>query len=180
MLTELNNNVVTEAPQQIFVLVKTYWRRLQCNIFLSSKTSWRHNCKTSCKHVLKTSWKTSWRRLENVLKTSCKTSWRRFTKTHCKYVLKTSWRRLERRKVLRWRRLGKQEMFVGLFNSEHWFAKKSLTWLASSLKLVTKWSFMSRGGIVGAFLKLIKDLRILQQTFRFSFGSHNFSAKLSN
>ena len=172
MLTELNNNVVTEAPQQIFVLVKTYWRRLQCNIFLSSKTSWRHNCKTSCKHVLKT----SWRCLENVLKTS----WRRFTKTHCKYVLKTSWRRLERRKVLRWRRLGKQEMFVGLFNSEHWFAKKSLKWLASSLKLVTKWSFMSRGGIIGAFLKLIKDLRILQQTFRFSFGSHNFSAKLSN
>ena len=35
--------------------------------------SWRHNCKTSCKHVLKT-------------------SWRRFRKTYCKYVLKTSWK----------------------------------------------------------------------------------------
>ena len=46
----------------------SWWRRLQCNIFLSSKTSWRHNCKTSCKHVLK---------------------------TYCKYVLKKSWRRLE-------------------------------------------------------------------------------------
>ena len=55
----------------------SWWRRLQCNIFLSSKTSWRHNCKTSCKHVLK---------------------------TYCKYVLKKSWRRLPRRKVLRWRR----------------------------------------------------------------------------
>ena len=31
------------AGQQTFILVKTYWRRLQRNIFLSSKTSWRHN-----------------------------------------------------------------------------------------------------------------------------------------
>ena len=60
---------------QTFVLVKTYWslqhvfnvtffclpRRLKEVL----KTSWRHNCKTSCKHVLKT----SWRRLEDVLKT---------------------------------------------------------------------------------------------------------------
>ena len=57
---------------------KTSSRRLRCNIFLSYKTSWRHNCKTSCKHVLKT-------------------SWRRFRKTYCKYVLKTSWRRLQER-----------------------------------------------------------------------------------
>ena len=78
--------------QQTFVLVKTYWRRLQCDIFLSSKTSWRHNCKTSCKHALKTPWKTSWRRLENVLKTSCKTSSRHFRKTYYKYVFKTSWK----------------------------------------------------------------------------------------
>ena len=95
MLTELNNNVVTEAPQQIFVLVKTYWRRLQCNIFLSSKTSWRHNCKTSCKHVLKT----SWRCLENVLKTfyedALQISLEDFLKTSWKtksVTLKTSWK----------------------------------------------------------------------------------------
>ena len=57
-------------------VLKTSSRRLQCNVFLSSKTSWRHNCKTSCKHVLKT-------------------SWRHFRKTYCKYVLKTSSRRLQ-------------------------------------------------------------------------------------
>ena len=69
----------------------------------------RHNCKTSYKHVLKT-------------------SWRRFRKTYCKYVLKKSWRRLQ--EVLEdekcytedvfktsWRRLGKQEMFAGLQTS---------------------------------------------------------------
>ena len=70
-------------------VLKTSWRRLQCNIFSL----------TRC--------------LENVLKTSCevilKTSWRRFWKTYCKYVLKTSWRRLRRRKSVTlktsWRRL---------------------------------------------------------------------------
>ena len=70
-------------------VLKTSSRRLQCNIFLSSKTSWRHNCKTSCKHVLKTSWrhncKTSYKHV-------LKTSWRRFRKTYRKYVLKTSWK----------------------------------------------------------------------------------------
>ena len=63
--------------QQTFVLVKTYWslqhvfnvtffclpRRLKEVL----KTSWRHNCKTSCKHVLKTSWRRLARRLENIL-----------------------------------------------------------------------------------------------------------------
>ena len=83
----------------------SWWRRTEGVL----KTSWRHNCKTSCKLVLKT----SWRRLENILKTSCRTSWKRFRKTYRKYVLKTSSRRLGRRKVLRWRRLGKQEMFAG-------------------------------------------------------------------
>ena len=67
--------------QQTFVLVKTYWRHLQCNIFFVFqdilKTSWRHNCKTSWRHledVFKRSWKTksvtlktSLRRLEDVL-----------------------------------------------------------------------------------------------------------------
>ena len=88
MLTELNNNVVTEAPQQIFVLVKTYWRRLQCNIFLSSKTSWRHNCKTSCKHVLKT----SWRCLENVLQDVLKTFYEDALQIRLEDFLKTSWK----------------------------------------------------------------------------------------
>ena len=37
-------------------VLNTSWRRLQCNIFLSSKMSSRHNCKTSCKPILKTSW----------------------------------------------------------------------------------------------------------------------------
>ena len=51
---------------------KTSRRRLQCNIFLSFKTSWRHNCKTSGRRhgrrkVLR------WRHLEDVLKTSWKT-----------------------------------------------------------------------------------------------------------
>ena len=71
-----------QHTQQTFVLVKTYWRRLQCKIFFCLprcledvlKTSWRHKCKTSCKHVFGD-------------------------------VLKTSWRRLGRRKVLRWRPL---------------------------------------------------------------------------
>ena len=64
------------TTQQTFVLVKTYWRRLQCNIFF----------------IFQDVLKTSWRRLENVLKTSWKTSWRRFRKTYCKYVFKTSWK----------------------------------------------------------------------------------------
>ena len=78
---------IPSSTQQTFVLVKTYWRRLEDVL----KTSWWHNCKMSCKHVLKT----SWRRLENVLKMSCKTSWRHFRKMYCRYVLKTSWRRLQ-------------------------------------------------------------------------------------
>ena len=101
--------------QQTFVLVKTSWRHLQCNIFFVFqdilKTSWRHNCKTS------------WRHLEDVLEDVLKMSWRSFRETYCKYVLKTSWRRLQ--EVLEdekcyaedvfktsWRRLGKQEMFA--------------------------------------------------------------------
>ena len=87
--------------QQTFALVKTYWRRLQCNTFFVFqdvlKTSWRCFEDLIGRHLANT----CWRRLENVLKTS----WRRFRKTYCKYVLKTSSRRLGRRKVLRWRRL---------------------------------------------------------------------------
>ena len=88
-------------------VLKTSWIHLQRNIFLSLKTSWRHNCKTSSlgrlEDVLKTSWwkhltDTSWRHLEDVLKTSWKTSWRHLgnvLKTSCEDVLKTSWRCLE-------------------------------------------------------------------------------------
>ena len=70
---------INNTPQQTFVLVKfvitedvlkTSWSRLPCNIFLSFKTSSRHNCTTS-----------SWKRLEDVLK---KASWRRFWKTSWK------------------------------------------------------------------------------------------------
>ena len=90
-----------EDPTNI-CLDEAYWRRLQCNIFLSFKTSSRHNCKTS------------WRRLEeDVYRYVLKTSWRRLWKRSCKHVLKTSWRRLEDvledEKLLRWRRL--QDVF---------------------------------------------------------------------
>ena len=92
--------------------LKTSWRRLE-DVFSVTffclprrlehvlKTSWRHNCKKSCKHVLKTSWRRFARHLEDVLRMS----WRRFRKTYWKCVFKTSSRRLVRRKVLRWRRL---------------------------------------------------------------------------
>ena len=78
-------------------VLKTSSRSLQCNIVLSFKTSWRHNCKMFCKNVLKTSWKTSWERLEDVLgRRIANTSWRRL-----EGVFKRSWKR----KVLLWRRL---------------------------------------------------------------------------
>ena len=58
-------------------VLNTSWTRLRCNIFLSSKTLSRHNCKTS-----------SWRRLENVLgRCIANTSWRRLED-----VFKTSWK----------------------------------------------------------------------------------------
>ena len=59
-----------------------------------------------------------------------------------------------------------EDLFIGnllrLFIKEHWFAKTSLKWFAFSLKLVTKWSFTSRSGIIGTFFQLVKDLRTLQ------------------
>ena len=67
-----------QHTQQTFVLVKTYWRRLQCKIFF----------------VFQDVLKTSWRRLEGI-------NARRLGNTS----LETSWRRLGRRKVLRWRPL---------------------------------------------------------------------------
>ena len=106
-------------------VLKTYWRHLP-DVFSVTffclpkrregvlKTSWRHNCKTSCKHVLKKSWRRLGRCFEDVLKTSWKC---------LEDVLKTSWRRLEEvledeicyaEDVLKTssRRLGKQEMFA--------------------------------------------------------------------
>ena len=62
-------------------------RRLQDAL----KTSSRHNCKTSCKHVLET----SWRRLEDVLgRLIANTSWRRLGRWKS-ITLKMSSRRLE-------------------------------------------------------------------------------------
>ena len=87
----------TTTSQQTFVLVKTYWRRLE--------------------DVFSVIFFYLPRRLEDVLKTY----WRHFRKTYCKYVLKTCLQEvLEDEKcyaidVLKtsWRRLGKQEMFGG-------------------------------------------------------------------
>ena len=83
--------------------LKTSWRRLSVTLFYLPrrlqgvlKTSLRHNCKTSFKHVLKASMsrKTSWRHLEDVLG---------------RRIANTFWRRLEDvledEKVLQWRRL---------------------------------------------------------------------------
>ena len=78
-----------DITQQTFVLVKTYWRRLEnvfsVTFFLSSTTSWRCFRKMYCKYILKT----SSRRLED-------------KKCYAEDVFKTSWRGL-----------GKQEMFAG-------------------------------------------------------------------
>ena len=86
-------------------VLKTSSRRLQCNIFLSSKTSWRRLEDIIARRLANTSWRrlqdllgrrianTSWRRLKNVFKRSWKTK---------SVTLKTSSRRLE-----------KQEMFAG-------------------------------------------------------------------
>ena len=70
-------------------------RRLQCNIFCLP------------------------RRLEDLLKTYLQdvlqTFWEDVLQIRLEDVLKTSSRGLGRWKVLRWRRLGKQEMFAGIF-----------------------------------------------------------------
>ena len=71
------------------VVLKTSWRCLQCNIFLSSKTSWRRLEDIIARRLANT----SWRRLEDVLEDE---------KCYAEDVFKTSWRCL-----------GKQEMFAG-------------------------------------------------------------------
>ena len=87
-------------------VLKTSWRRLQCNIFLSSKTSWRRLEDIIARRLANT----SWRRLEDVLgRRIANTSWRRLEdvledeKCYAEDVFKTSSRRL-----------GKQEMFAGM------------------------------------------------------------------
>ena len=72
-------------------ILKTSSRRLQCNIFLSSKRSWRRLEGIIARRLANT----SWRRLEDVLKRS----W----KCYAEDVFMTFWRRL-----------GKEEMFAGL------------------------------------------------------------------
>ena len=86
-------------------VLKTSWRCLQCNIFLSSKTSWRRLEDIIARRLANT----SWRRLEDVLgRRIANTSWRRLEdvledeKCYAEDVFKTSWRCL-----------GKQEMFAG-------------------------------------------------------------------
>ena len=82
--------------QQTFVLVRTYWRRLQEVLKTSSRGLERQK-------VLR------WRRLEDILgRPIGNTSWRRLQEVledencYAEDVLKTSWRRL-----------GKQDMFAG-------------------------------------------------------------------
>ena len=108
--------------QQTFVLVKTYWRRLE-DVFsvtffcfsrrlqdiaarhlhedvlkISSRRLEEDVFRTSLEGVLKTFWK----RLEDVLWIRVEgiwsTSWRCLWKMYWKHVLKTSWRRLGRQK----------------------------------------------------------------------------------
>ena len=65
------------------------WSRCLKDVFIKTNVCWE---KTSCKQMLKT----SWRRFENVLRRRLedilKTSWRRLWKTYYKHVLKTSWK----------------------------------------------------------------------------------------
>ena len=94
--------------------MKTYWRRLQSNIFLSPRglanTSWRRLENIIARRLTNTPWRclediledvlnTFWKRLQNVLtkrlEDILKTSWRHFRKTYCKHVLKKSWRHLQ-------------------------------------------------------------------------------------
>ena len=83
-------NTTFVLSQQTFVSVKTYWRRLE-DVFsvtffcLPRRLEDIHNCKTSCKHVLKTS---SWRHLARLLP-------RRLDNVLGRLIANTSWRRLE-------------------------------------------------------------------------------------
>ena len=94
-------------------VLKTYWRRLQRNIFLSFKTLEDVLKKASYRYILKTSrrsledvldnvLKRCWKRLEDVLR-------RRFEDVFGRRLANTSWRRLEDvledEKLLRWIRL---------------------------------------------------------------------------
>ena len=73
---------------------KGSWRRLRCDIILSSKMSSRHNCKAYSWRRLKEDVLQT--RLKDVLKMTCedvlKTSWRFLWNTPCKHALKTCWK----------------------------------------------------------------------------------------
>ena len=94
-------------------VLKMSWGRLECNFYLSSKTSWRRLQDIIVRPLTNTSWRLFRRYLEDVLKTSwrhlAKTSWRPL-----RDVLKTFWENvwqtrlenfLEGKKLLPWRRL---------------------------------------------------------------------------
>ena len=78
---------------------KMSWRRLQCNNFMSSKTSWGRHYSRSSENVFKTSLRVLQdvfaRRVPDLFKTCSRRVQDVFEKTSCSYVFKMSWRRLE-------------------------------------------------------------------------------------
>ena len=117
--------------QQTFVLVKTYWRRLEdvfsVTFFCLPRRLQDIIARSLLEDILVTSWR---RRLENFLKMSCegvlKMSSGRLEEVFGRHFAITSWRRLHKTKdyytedVLKtfWKRLGKQGMFAGKQKSE--------------------------------------------------------------
>ena len=104
-------------------VLKTSSRRLQCNIFLSSKTSWKRLedvlktqlqdvLQTRLEGVLKTSWRCPGRRLEDILQDVLKTFYEDVLQIRLEDVLKTSWKMKSVTLKTSWRRLGKQKMFA--------------------------------------------------------------------
>ena len=127
-------------------VLKMSWRRLQCNIFLSFKTSSKRLQEDVLQTRIEDVLKTSWKRLEDFLRRRLEDVFgRRFAnmssrglqdvfkdqRCYTEEVLKTSWRRL-----------GKQEIFARLC------LKSSLCWplLMHLLHfLISKWQASSRG-----------------------------------
>ena len=99
-------------------VLKTSSRRLQCSIFVSTKTSSRHNCKTSSWRHLEDVLETYWIRLQHVFK---KTSSRRLEDVFGRRIANTSWRPLQGVFKTSWRHLVKQEIFAVFIISLHCF-----------------------------------------------------------
>ena len=111
-------------------LPKTSWRRLHCNIFLSSRTSLRRFqdiiTRRLLEDVLQTHledvMKTPWKRVEDVLQ-------RRLEDVFGRRIGNTSSRRLGRRKIVTlkrsWTLLVKQEMFAGNVRVPIQFSRES-------------------------------------------------------